>query len=509
MNSFFKILFLLTIIVAWSSCRKDLDFEASKGNLEFSKDTVYLDTVFSNIGSATYSFKVYNRTKDDIEIPTIALAQGQNSSYRLNVDGAAGKEFKNIPIFARDSIFVYVESTFDSSDLNSLDFLNTEVVQFDSGDRQQNVHLVTLVRDAIFLFPSTLADGSKQRLNIGLDENGNEISIEGFTLNDDQLNFTNEKPYVIYGYAAVPDGKQLRIDAGARVHFHNDSGVYIAPGGTLDINGNLSNDQELLENEVVFEGDRFGSAFDDIPGQWGTIWISAGSMNNSIDYLTIKNATVGLFVEGNDVLDSETLTIANTQIHNSSITNLWGKNAFVKGNNLVLGHAGNNALHLNLGGKYDFTHTTIANFWGNGFRQGTALKVDNIEGTKSADLTSALFSNCIIDGNTINELEFGRNEAKLFNFSFLNCMIKIDSESGSFENDPLYDFENQTLYTDVLLNEDPGFFDTKRNDFRVLETSAGRDKANFEGANLVPLDILGIDRTGSPDIGAYEVQPEN
>ncbi len=509
MHNYLKVFSLLLIIIASSACRKNLDFNPSLGNLEFSKDTVYLDTVFSNIRTATYSFKVYNRSKDPIEIPTIALAKGQNSSFRLNVDGQAGKEFTNIPLFAEDSLFVFVESTFDSSLTNTQEFLNTDVIQFDSNNQLQEVHLVSLVKEAIFLFPKSLDDGSKQSLNVGSDANGNPIIVEGFYLNDNELQFTNEKSYVIYGYAAVAEGKELEINAGARVHFHKDSGVYVDNGATLTINGSLSADQTALENEVIFSGDRLGNDFEDIPGQWGSLWISAGSTNNTINYLTIKNATVGLFLEGNGALETQTLKITNSQIYNSSVTNLWSKNGYVLGSNLVLGKAGINSLHLNVGGKYEFTHCTIANYWNNGFRLGSALRLDNFDSNTSADLNFANFANCIIDGNTFFELSLTTNENNVLNYNFSNCLLKFDTASTQFENNQLYDFENQDNFVDLLFNENAEYIDSNKNDFRILETSAVRDKANFEGAIQVPLDLLGIDRTGSPEIGAYEAQPNN
>ena len=78
-----------------------------------------------------------------------------------------------------------------------------------------------------FLYPATLSNGTKETLVLGLDENGNEIRVEGFLLETNQLQFTNEKPYVIYGYAAIPEGNTLTVDAGARVHFHKDSGLLV------------------------------------------------------------------------------------------------------------------------------------------------------------------------------------------------------------------------------------------------------------------------------------------
>ena len=44
-------LLFIALIASLTSCRSDFDFEPSSGGLEFSKDTVYLDTVFTNIGS--------------------------------------------------------------------------------------------------------------------------------------------------------------------------------------------------------------------------------------------------------------------------------------------------------------------------------------------------------------------------------------------------------------------------------------------------------------------------
>ena len=43
-----KLLFIFSILIAitFSSCRKDFTFEQSTGGLEFSKSTVYLDTIF-------------------------------------------------------------------------------------------------------------------------------------------------------------------------------------------------------------------------------------------------------------------------------------------------------------------------------------------------------------------------------------------------------------------------------------------------------------------------------
>src|SRR5690606_24346043 len=191
-----------------------------------------------------------NRSNDDIVIPFVRLEQGQESNYRLNVDGKAGKEFSDVEIMAKDSIYIFIETTVDIESLTTTQtqFLYTDAIAFDSGSNEQKDELVTLIQDAVFLFPNK-ENGIKESLLLDVDANGNETRIEGFFLEDNELIFTNEKPYVIYGYAAVENGKTLTIEAGARVHFHSGSGIVVADGGSLKVYGELSTDPLLMENE--------------------------------------------------------------------------------------------------------------------------------------------------------------------------------------------------------------------------------------------------------------------
>ena len=137
----------LIIIIFWSSCKNDFNFELSSGNLSFSKDTVYLDTIFTNIGSSTYNLKVYNNSDENITIPNINLGNGENSYYRLNVDGMygsgsnAGKYFENIELLANDSLYIFIETTVDIEDLSDqgTQFLYTDYIQFNNGENLQKV----------------------------------------------------------------------------------------------------------------------------------------------------------------------------------------------------------------------------------------------------------------------------------------------------------------------------------------------------------------------------------
>lgn len=500
-------------ILLWSSCRKDFEFQASSGSLGFSKDTVYLDTIFANIGSSTYNLKVYNNSDDDIYIPNVSLQNGINSGYRLNVDGQAGKSFENVQILAKDSLFVFIETTFntDNTPITDNQYLYTDKIIFDSGDNLQDVDLVTLVKDAVFIYPDKdNTTGIIETLTLTIDGESVDTDIQGRELLPEELNFTNDKPYVIYGYAAVPNNQTLTIDAGARVHFHANSGLLVSQGATLNVNGALSTDPEVLENEVIFEGDRLEPIYSDVPGQWGTIWLFEGSQNNTINHATIKNATVGVLSDGNADAVTDKLTITNTQIYNISTFGILGRNTSIRAENIVLNNAGQASFGATLGGKYNVTHSTIANYWNSSFRQFPALLINNfvVDADNTAfisDLTEANFNNCIIYGNDNPELLIDQIEdpSVVFNFKFTNCLLRFQDNSNFFSS-PNYDFDDTTHYENMIFNEAPDFENPLENNLKIGEDSAANGQGNTTFSSQVPNDILGVNRTTSPDLGAFQ-----
>lgn len=519
MKRLLYVLFTISILVFWSSCRKDFEFDLSSGNLEFSKDTVYLDTVFSNIGSSTYNLKVYNNSNNDIVIPNVRLSQGQNSMYRLNVDGQtgsgiiSGKEFENVEILAKDSMFIFIETTIDIQALVSSDtqFLYTDAIEFDTGSNLQKVELVTLVKDAVFIYPQRFlnseGDYITETLTFDVDGDGmdDETSIEGRFLDDSELTFTNEKPYVVYGYAAVNDGKTLTIEAGARVHFHANSGLLVTSGGSINAQGTLSADEELMEGEIIFEGDRLEPGFSDVPGQWQTIWLFNGSTNNTFDHVTIKNSTVGILSEGNQD-DVSKLNITNTQIYNSSNFGILGRATSISAENLVINNSGQSSFAGTFGGRYNVVHSTLANYWNNSFRQFPSVLLNNYlvdadNTTFTNPLEEANFTNTIIYGNDNPELLLDKDNDDTFNFKFTNCLIRFNDSNNNFTGDQ-YDFDNVALYENVVFNEDPEFLEPYLNKLQIPDGSPA-DGLGIVSGNLFA-DILGTMRTTPRDLGAYE-----
>lgn len=496
-------LFFIGILLSIGSCRSDFDTVASTGDLAFSKDTVYLDTVFTDIGSSTYTLKVYNHSKKDITIPTIQFGKGLNSKYRMTVDGMQGTEgkvFNNVDLLANDSLYIFIETTANIADANPTDFLYTDQIQFDGGENLQKVALVTLIKDAVFLYPQQFEDGTTETLPVGDEEIDGFYLDENDPINGNELHFTNTKPYVIYGYAAVPSGKTATFDAGSRVHFHANSGLIVANSGSIKVNGTVSI-TDKLENEVIFEGDRLEPDFSDVPGQWGTIWFTDGSTNNNLNHLTIKNATIGLLIQNND---GTTVSIKNTQIYNCTNYGILAQTAKIEGENIVINNAGQASLECSYGGNYKFTHCSFNNNW-NSSKQ-VAVSVGNyILGAvpESKDLTAATFNNCIIYGSYSNEMILNKKSDALFEYQFNNCLLKFDNVSNSFSTNPDYQFETDpTHYNAIILNKDPKFLNVSQNKFNIDETSAAFAKGN--PAFNILLDILGNTRTLPPDLGAYQ-----
>lgn len=498
----FSTLIIVAILVSLSACRNNFSKELSSGEISFSKDTVYLNTVFTNISSSTYNLKVYNKSNNNISIPSVALGHGQDSFYRLNIDGNPGKVFENVEILAKDSIYIFVETTINYTEI--IDPIYTDAIVFSGGGFLQDVKLVTLAQDAHFLFPSKDTNNLIETITIGTDSEGEEISINGFYL-EDNTTFTNEKPYVIYGYCAVPASKTLTIEAGATIHFHSNSGLIVDKNATLTINGEIN-------NKVLIEGDRLEPQYNDIPGQWGAIWLRAGSKNHIINNTIIKNASAGIIVDSIGSTNSPTLTIKNTQIYNSSNYGILARETNIEGENLVINNSGKSSLACITGGTYNFTHSTFVNYWSNSLRQYPSVFINNYnsyvengqETIEIRNLYAANFTNCIIDGNNNIELIIDNVEGAIFNYHFKNNMLKFNDYNNSYTDIPEYDFENTNHYTKTILNGEVDFKSPLTNEFIIGASNEGIEKANTEESAKIPTDILGVSRTLPADIGAYQ-----
>lgn len=501
------------ILLSLTSCRTDFDTVPSSGKLEFSDKTVYLDTIFSQISSSTYQLKVYNRSNDAIKIPTIRLEK-PNSNYRLMVDGRSdnnGKRFDNVELLAKDSLFIFIETTVVNAP-SQLEFTYEDKILFDEGTNQQSVDLVTLVRDACFFKPNRSIDKKiYETINVidfEADTQGHVLTDSDFIPNG-SWKWTNIKPYVIYGNLVVPNGKTLTIEKGAQVYFHNNATLIIDALATLIIDGDLNdiNAEGLITNrkEVTFEGDRLEPLYENVPGQWGAVFIFSANANK-IDYLTLKNASVGLFIlPKTDSASFPKLEITNSQIYNCSNVGILARSSIINAENLVMNNAGQACFAGTIGGNYDFTHCTFNNDWSSTTQVAVNLSnyIEEKGVLKAQANLNVNFKNCIIYGKNNIELFLDKKYATLFTTNFENCLVKFKDENTALVGNPIYNQIKIGNSSGNKINIDPKFKKTERN-FMWLTDGTPADNAGV----FLPLfekDILKNTRSSSnTDIGAYQ-----
>lgn len=461
MKEIAKILvFLLLITSIWSitSCKKDIVY--SKENLEFSLDTLLFDTVFTTVGSTTKNFKIYNPSNRTVLIENIDLMGGEDSKFRINVDGVSGIGFENIELEGGDSLFCFVEVTLDvNNGTNPLIILDS--IRFRTNGQEQFRHLAVWGQDAYF--------------------HVNEI-VQG--------NWQNDKPHVIYGIAAVgfpglDSNLTLNIPAGTEIYLHNRSDLWVYKS-TLNIQGELG-------NEVTFQGDRLEPFYDDKPGQWGRI-ILVESNPSTIDYAIIRNGTIGVQVEkpGNS---GNNLTMTNTIIDNMNLFSFLineGGSAVVE-NSLILG-AGITSFYVRGGGAFDVRHTTIANFW-TGSRSDPGFIVQNWfedgENTVVSPVIGAVH-NSVIWGNRTNEFILDTLDHPTIDFNFNHCVIRNE------------DTFTESIFNEVIWNDEPNFIDPFEREYGFILPSSLHQ--NGDPAFTIPLDIKGNTRLNPPSIGAIEIE---
>jgi hypothetical protein len=464
---------LLIISTLSNSCRKPVDEEAK---LTFSSSTVNFDTVFTTLGSMTKRFTVKNRHKFPMKVD-IHLASGSTSYYSINVDGRAGISFKEIEIAPQDSIFVFVKVTINPGQINT-PFLVTDSIIFRSGRIEQDVDLVAYGQDAHFI----VADNQSfvpYKLVAGAHET---------------VHFTNDKPWVIYGFAAVDSLGTLIIDEGAKIYFHKNSGLWIYREGCLQVNGTAA-------NPVLFRGDRINDhSIDKKAGQWSRIWLMESSRDSEINHAIIANAEVGIDIQSLVQRESGKIFIRNCLIKQSYFQGVQIRNAEVHIENTIIANSEEqNAMSVQIG-DVTANHVTIGNYANT--KSAVALLLQNyymeasiengaIVYTQYEGNTNVNFNNSIIYGSFANEWKrsIGEGTTSPLNYRFENCLVRSETI-------------NDANFINCIHNKDPKFNNIDIWDFKLQQ---GSPAINAGKTGLgISIDYAGNPRDGQPDIGAYE-----
>jgi hypothetical protein len=458
--SFLKTIFLsfllLIFVLSTGSCKKKNLI--SKKNLEFSVDTLVFDTVFTTVGSTTKQFKIYNRENKPLKIEEIELMGGENSPFRMNVDGLMGFKINEIEVLAKDSLFVFIEVTLDVNG-EILPMIVEDSIRFRTNGVDQYVKLAVWGQDAYFHYKD---------LNEGT--------------------WPNDKPHVIYGYAAVDSAKSLTIQAGTQVHLHKNALLYVYKSA-LNILGQSG-------NEVVFQGDRLEPDYDNVSGQYYGIYFHE-ALPSTIDYAIIKNGTSGIHLFSEDPSNSSyTLTLTNTIIENQARYGVFiYSGSKVKAENCIIAKNGTHALLVLEGGDFNFNHCDLLGY---GSSQNPAVGISNYytdystSTTNVSSINEGTLYNCVLFGNLETELAIDTIQMTgvTLNFDFKNCLIKSQ------------EIQTDNFYQNIFWNSNPMFLDIENFDFKFPLSSILNGNGIYTSVNT---DIFGTARNNPPDIGAIEL----
>ena len=467
---------LIVLSLIFSSCQKENIFDTDPSlKLNFSSDSISFDTIFTTVGSITRQLKVYNPSNKSIKISSINLTNGNDSFFKINIDGTATTGLNNIELAAKDSLYIFVKVTIDPNDENSPFVIDDQII-FHLNGNTQDVDLVAWGQNANYIIADTYVQGLPP------------YKIVAHEFSD--TTWTSDKPFLVYGYAVVDSNAILRINAGTKIYFHNNSGLWVYKGGCLKVIG-------TKDNPVVFQGDRTESYYADVPGQWDRIWLNEGSIDNEINHAIIRNAFIGLQTEILQQDMGNKLILKNTLIENISGAGLLSRYYTIDAENVVIANCQQYNLALTMGGNYSFKHATLVNYWSYSVRKTPTVYFNNYfkDGNNVVypfDLSKADFVNCIIYGNADDEIladssKYGGN----FNYFFDHCLIKST-----------LNVSDASRWQFIQRNQDPLFSDVYENDYHITTGSPAIGKGK---GGVVPVDIEGVTRDlNTPNLGAFE-----
>lgn len=448
--------------------------------LTFSADTVAFDTLISTVPSSTRTLIVHNRGDRGVRVSRVALQGGGASLWRANVDGqpltgGVGEDFE---IRRRDSLVVRLECTLPETGAASPQpFSETLTFWLESGV-EQAVQLTAQAQDAYF--------------------------VRGLCIENDSA-FVADKPYVVYDSLVVDAGTTLTLPAGCTLMFHEKAGLAVR--GRLQAQG-------TPDKPVTFRGDRTDRMFaylpyDNTPGRWEGISLLMGSTGNVMDHCDVHSASYGIRADSTD-LSQETLMLLNSVVHNIAGDGLHLEHAAATVANTQVSNTLGTTVYLH-GGRYTFTHCTVAQFYPFSANRGNALFLANEVDGRYMELQRAWFNNCVVTGYG-DDVIFGSIEEGTdyrCDYHFSHCFLTTP-EVKDDERYVSVTWDSKDL--ELRGGDNFQLFDAVNflYDFTPDSLSAIRNIGALESAMAWPMDRLGRSRTtdAGPDAGCYEYTPE-
>ena len=421
-----RIFYILTMLLC-VACADDDTFSTSSGlGLDFSVDTLKLDTVFSRTPSSTYTFWVHNHNDEGLRLSSVRLRRGNQSGFRVNVDGsyldnANGSVVNDLEIRRKDSLLVFVELTAqDNYQLDPIEITDELVFSLESG-KEQSVLLQAWSWDALKLYDPVFTKDSL---------------IE------------STKPLIIYGEMRVNEDVTLTI-RNTTLFFHDGSG--------MAVHGNLHTENCLMRGDRL---DRMFSylPYDRVSGQWSGVQLHESSKDNILINTEIRNPVNGLVCQS-ATLDSSSvkLRMEGCIVHNGQGVGVQTVNSRVILKDCQLTNMQRDCLVI-IGGMAEISYCTLAQFYPFSGNRGAALHFTN-----EYPLTALNCTGLILTGYENDVLMGEQSEESAFDYHFSHCLLrtpKVD-DSAHFE-DIIWETADDSIQGKqhfVLIDEDHLIYD--------------------------------------------------
>lgn len=454
-------LYLFALLLLFAACEptEEILTEDPDVQLSFSTDTLYFDTLITDVRSRTFRFRAYNTSNNAVNITKISLGKGSRSSYSMVVNGIKTAAQENLRLLGGDSLMVLVTANLENQDQN-LPYIVQDSIVFETNGNTQDVKLISWGQDANFLRDSVL---------------------------DCNTVWTADRPYVIYDAVLVPKDCQLTVEAGAKIYLYNNANILV--GGSIQVRG-------TPQDTVVFTSVRQDEPYNRTPGQWGAMVFLGSSQNNKIEGMRMSNGLFGLYVEPSSKEVATDLTVSKSIIQNMAFAGVWSFGASISMDYCLVNNCLAQTVACILGGNYRFQNCTFANYSFDFFREEPSVLFSNFaiigDNPVFASDLNVTMSNSIVWGSLEEEFLYPEQLEEVESVVNLsNCLVRSGLATTAFQ-------------TSSLLLEDPLFVKPEAQDFRLDTLSPARDMGT---SHNFMTDLLGNAISSNPDLGAYEFQP--
>jgi hypothetical protein len=463
--------------------------------LRFSADTIYFDTVFTELKTVTFRLRVYNPNESAVRIRSVYV-NGVNGSqpFSFSIMGRSGPQrVENVQLEGSDSAYVLMSARIDGRNQNNPFIIKDSLVfELEGRNEKQDVKILAYGQDALYLRNRSLACDT--------------------TWKDD-------RPVILLDTVSVKPGCRLQIDPGARIYGYNSS--FLIVRGSLEIKGSR-------EKPVVFQGTRLEPYYADVPGQWGGILLMDGASGN-IEHLQLKNSYRGIQV-GEVGSKPENLPNASLKISFSFLQNIvdygiLGVKGIVAAMNNQFADCGESGFAALQGGNYQLWHNTFGYSGNNPFRRDGKYQLlfsDHYPDPRTQTIYGGKLTvkvvNNLIDGTEEEEIAFAERKVPDFDFDTLFFHNILRSKQDVFFGNSLRNKGNRKLPAGFrfLSPFDYDFASDTLGSSEVFGTGISLQDASSSFPDLISdselRSILATDLSGNqrpaqpglnPDAGAY------